>query len=112
MQRDNIGIGGSWSEFIDYFVASIKSEDVKLVLHGQSDSGGESCLFFALLLPLLIYAPSIITYIYLCSSEIAALILICLFVIHSNYNGFFKGWLLLFIHDTWQLVEVKFLHVA
>lgn len=38
--RDSIGIGGSWSEFIDYFVASIKSEDVKLVLHGQSDSGG------------------------------------------------------------------------
>ncbi|XP_056159191.1 uncharacterized protein LOC115682438 isoform X1 [Syzygium oleosum] len=38
--RDNIGIGGSWSEFIDYFVASIKSEDVKVVLHGQSDSGG------------------------------------------------------------------------
>lgn len=38
--RDSIGIGGSWSEFIDYFVASIKSEDVKLVLHGQLDSGG------------------------------------------------------------------------
>uniref|UniRef100_A0A5B7AAH3 Uncharacterized protein n=1 Tax=Davidia involucrata TaxID=16924 RepID=A0A5B7AAH3_DAVIN len=36
--RDNIGIGGSWSEFVDYVIASIKSEDVKLVLEGQSKS--------------------------------------------------------------------------
>ncbi|GAV67335.1 hypothetical protein CFOL_v3_10841 [Cephalotus follicularis] len=36
--RDNIGIGGSWSEFIDYIVASFKSEDVKLVLEGHSNS--------------------------------------------------------------------------
>ncbi|XP_048128696.1 uncharacterized protein LOC115750515 isoform X4 [Rhodamnia argentea] len=45
--RDNIGIGGSWSEFIDYFVASIKSEDVKLVMHGQSDSGATSAKLVA-----------------------------------------------------------------
>ncbi|KAA8547020.1 hypothetical protein F0562_003449 [Nyssa sinensis] len=38
--RDNIGIGGSWSEFVDYVIASIKSEDVKLVLEGQSKSNG------------------------------------------------------------------------
>lgn len=36
--RDNIGIGGSWSEFVDYLVTSIKSGDVKLVLEGQSKS--------------------------------------------------------------------------
>ncbi|XP_057492767.1 uncharacterized protein LOC130778262 [Actinidia eriantha] len=34
--RDMIGIGGSWSEFIDYVIASIKSDDVKLILEGQS----------------------------------------------------------------------------
>ncbi|XP_056158807.1 uncharacterized protein LOC115667135 isoform X3 [Syzygium oleosum] len=45
--RDNIGIGRSWSEFIDYFVASIKSEDVKVVLHGQSDSGATSAKLVA-----------------------------------------------------------------
>ncbi|KAJ6837398.1 uncharacterized protein M6B38_120635 [Iris pallida] len=28
--RDEIGIGGSWSEFLDYFVASLSSGDVKL----------------------------------------------------------------------------------
>lgn len=28
--RDSIGIGGSWSEFIEYLVASLKSQDVKL----------------------------------------------------------------------------------
>lgn len=38
--RDSIGIGGSWSEFIDYVVASVKSEDVKFVLEGGSDSEG------------------------------------------------------------------------
>ncbi|KAJ0040977.1 hypothetical protein Pint_27375 [Pistacia integerrima] len=38
--RDEIGVGGSWSEFIDYVVSSIKSEDVKLVLGGSSDSDG------------------------------------------------------------------------
>ncbi|XP_057981756.1 uncharacterized protein LOC131167019 [Malania oleifera] len=36
--RDSIGIGGSWAEFLDYVVASIKSEDVKLVMgHLESD---------------------------------------------------------------------------
>ncbi|KAG8643014.1 uncharacterized protein LOC110628149 isoform X2 [Manihot esculenta] len=34
--RDSIGIGGSWSDFVDYFVASVKSEDVKLVLEKHS----------------------------------------------------------------------------
>ncbi|OMO56106.1 hypothetical protein COLO4_35773 [Corchorus olitorius] len=35
---DSVGIGGSWSEFIDYLVASIKSEDVKLVLEALPNS--------------------------------------------------------------------------
>ncbi|XP_008227406.1 PREDICTED: uncharacterized protein LOC103326933 [Prunus mume] len=38
--RDSIGIGGSWSDFIDYLIASVKSEDVKLVLEGHSNSDG------------------------------------------------------------------------
>lgn len=38
--RDIIGIGGTWSDFIDYLTASIKSEDVKLVLEGQPKSDG------------------------------------------------------------------------
>ncbi|XP_027178353.1 uncharacterized protein LOC113777464 [Coffea eugenioides] len=38
--RDSIGIGGSWSEFVEYVVASIKSDDVKLVMEGESKSGG------------------------------------------------------------------------
>ncbi|XVF17006.1 hypothetical protein REPUB_Repub10bG0079600 [Reevesia pubescens] len=29
--RDSVGIGGSWSDFIHYLVASIKSHDVKLL---------------------------------------------------------------------------------
>ncbi|XP_042976257.1 uncharacterized protein LOC122307430 isoform X2 [Carya illinoinensis] len=36
--RDIIGIGGSWSEFVDYFIASIKSEELKLVMEGDSNS--------------------------------------------------------------------------
>lgn len=40
VQRDGIGIGGSWSDFVEYFIASIKSEDIKLVIDGQSMSGG------------------------------------------------------------------------
>uniref|UniRef100_A0A2P2J6Z9 Uncharacterized protein n=2 Tax=Rhizophora mucronata TaxID=61149 RepID=A0A2P2J6Z9_RHIMU len=36
--RDSIGVGGSWSEFVDYMVASIKSESVKLVLERHSDA--------------------------------------------------------------------------
>lgn len=39
--RDGIGIGGSWSDFVEYFIASIKSEDIKLVMDGQSVSGEE-----------------------------------------------------------------------
>ncbi|CAH8346350.1 unnamed protein product [Eruca vesicaria subsp. sativa] len=30
--RDTVGIGGSWSEFLDYTVASLKSENVKLTI--------------------------------------------------------------------------------
>lgn len=51
IQRDEIGIGGLWSEFIDYVVASIKSEDVKLILEGHSNAGGrlsESFFFFSI----------------------------------------------------------------
>lgn len=39
---DIIGIGGSWSEFADYFVNSLKSEDLKLVLEPNSNSDGVS----------------------------------------------------------------------
>ncbi|KAI9165347.1 hypothetical protein LWI28_012317 [Acer negundo] len=44
--RDDIGIGGSWSDFIDYLTASIKSEDVKLVFqtNSHSDEQERSCL--------------------------------------------------------------------
>ncbi|KAJ8769104.1 hypothetical protein K2173_000879 [Erythroxylum novogranatense] len=38
--RDSTGIGGSWSEFVDYIIASIRSEDVKLVLDGRSNLDG------------------------------------------------------------------------
>ncbi|XP_055816115.1 uncharacterized protein LOC129885737 isoform X2 [Solanum dulcamara] len=38
--RDRTGIGGSWSDFVDYLIAAIKSEDVKLVMDGQSKVGG------------------------------------------------------------------------
>ncbi|KAK2966245.1 hypothetical protein RJ640_008228 [Escallonia rubra] len=38
--RDSIGIRGSWSEFLDYVIASMKSEDLKLVLEGQSNPHG------------------------------------------------------------------------
>lgn len=36
--RDSVGIGGSWSDFVHYLVASIKSEDVKLLLEALPDS--------------------------------------------------------------------------
>ncbi|XP_027343562.1 uncharacterized protein LOC113856093 [Abrus precatorius] len=36
--RDSVGIGGSWSEFADYFVTSLKSEDLKLILEANSNS--------------------------------------------------------------------------
>lgn len=38
VQRDDIGIGGPWSEFMDYVMASLKSQDVKLILDGNSNS--------------------------------------------------------------------------
>ncbi|XP_010444322.1 PREDICTED: uncharacterized protein LOC104727029 [Camelina sativa] len=34
--RDTVGIGGSWSEFVDYTVASLKSDNVKLLLLGSN----------------------------------------------------------------------------
>lgn len=40
--RDITGIGGTWSEFFDYFTSSIKSADLKLVLEGNSESDGAS----------------------------------------------------------------------
>ncbi|XP_038723305.1 uncharacterized protein LOC120015138 isoform X2 [Tripterygium wilfordii] len=44
--RDSIGIGGSWSEFVDYIIASFKSEDVKLALerHPKSDGAAHAKL--------------------------------------------------------------------
>ncbi|KAH9622813.1 hypothetical protein KSS87_011219 [Heliosperma pusillum] len=33
--RDSIGISGSWSDFVNYVVASLKSKDVKLVMKWQ-----------------------------------------------------------------------------
>ncbi|XP_038997711.1 uncharacterized protein LOC120122661 isoform X1 [Hibiscus syriacus] len=36
--RDSVGIGGSWSDFIHYILASVKSEDVKLLLEALPDS--------------------------------------------------------------------------
>ncbi|KAF8118482.1 hypothetical protein N665_0005s0239 [Sinapis alba] len=36
--RDTVGIGGSWSEFLDYTIASLKSENVKLLLGDHSAS--------------------------------------------------------------------------
>ena len=41
MQRDDIGIGGSWSEFMDYVTASLRSRDVKLIFDGHSTSDGD-----------------------------------------------------------------------
>lgn len=40
-QRDTVGIGGSWSEFLDYTVASMKSDNVKLLLGDNSVSNGK-----------------------------------------------------------------------
>ncbi|XP_022632573.1 uncharacterized protein LOC106780067 isoform X4 [Vigna radiata var. radiata] len=36
--RDIVGIGGSWSEFANYFITSLKSQDLKLVLEANSNS--------------------------------------------------------------------------
>ncbi|XP_056696672.1 uncharacterized protein [Spinacia oleracea] len=38
--RDGIGIGGSWSDFINYLTASLKSKDVKLIMDWQPKSSG------------------------------------------------------------------------
>lgn len=38
--RDTVGVGGSWSEFLDYTVASLKSGNVKLLLGDHSLSNG------------------------------------------------------------------------
>ncbi|EXB40951.1 hypothetical protein L484_020685 [Morus notabilis] len=38
--RDDIGIGDSWSEFMDYIMASLKSREVKLILDGHLNSDG------------------------------------------------------------------------
>ncbi|KAK4416663.1 hypothetical protein Salat_2491800 [Sesamum alatum] len=40
--RDDIGIGGSWSEFVNYVTTSLRSGDVKLVMEGFLESGGAS----------------------------------------------------------------------
>ncbi|KAK7247587.1 hypothetical protein RIF29_42472 [Crotalaria pallida] len=40
--RDVIGLGGSWSEFADYFITSLKSENLKLLLEANSNSHGVS----------------------------------------------------------------------
>ncbi|URE14567.1 hypothetical protein MUK42_10926, partial [Musa troglodytarum] len=37
--RDDIGIGGSWSEFVDYFKSSLSSGGVKLILGGLQNVG-------------------------------------------------------------------------
>ncbi|THU61640.1 hypothetical protein C4D60_Mb07t25460 [Musa balbisiana] len=37
--RDDIGIGGSWSEFVDYLKSSLSSGDVKLILGGLQNVG-------------------------------------------------------------------------
>ncbi|GAB2294993.1 hypothetical protein Dimus_029183 [Dionaea muscipula] len=38
--RDYAGIGGSWSEFMDYVISSFKSKDAKLVVDGNPKSNG------------------------------------------------------------------------
>ncbi|XP_010911452.1 uncharacterized protein [Elaeis guineensis] len=37
--RDDIGIGGTWSEFVDYLLSSLSAGDVKLIMSGQPTSG-------------------------------------------------------------------------
>lgn len=52
MQRDNIGIGGPWSEFLEYLITSINSRDTKIVFEGQSTADGDfSCTFISLINP-------------------------------------------------------------
>jgi len=40
LPRDIVGTGGSWSDFTDYFVTSLKSQDLKLALEPDSNSDG------------------------------------------------------------------------
>ncbi|XP_068643702.1 uncharacterized protein [Aristolochia californica] len=40
LHRDRIGIGGSWSEFVGYLVASMSSDNVKLVLQSLPEPLG------------------------------------------------------------------------
>lgn len=54
-QRDDIGIGGSWSEFLEYLVNSIKFGDVKLVLEGKSKSDGNYELLISWILTFLLF---------------------------------------------------------
>ncbi|KAA0040751.1 hypothetical protein IC582_024724 [Cucumis melo] len=42
--RDDIGIGGAFSEFVDYIVASMKFGDVRLCMEGQSGKDGAACV--------------------------------------------------------------------
>ncbi|KAL3528135.1 hypothetical protein ACH5RR_012791 [Cinchona calisaya] len=38
--RDSIGIGGPWSDFVEYVIASIKSDNLKLAMEGETKSEG------------------------------------------------------------------------
>ena len=40
VQRDEIGIGGAMSEFVDYIITSLKFGDVRLRLEEQSVDDG------------------------------------------------------------------------
>ncbi|KAF5190811.1 U2 small nuclear ribonucleoprotein auxiliary factor-like protein [Thalictrum thalictroides] len=39
--KDDIGLGGSWDEFIDYLMKSINSDNVKIVLDGSTVSASD-----------------------------------------------------------------------
>ncbi|CAO2827695.1 unnamed protein product [Amaranthus hypochondriacus] len=45
--RDSIGLGGSWSEFINYVTSSLKAKDVKIVLDWQPKLKVESAKLVA-----------------------------------------------------------------
>lgn len=40
MQKDDVGVGGSWLDFLNYLVSSVSSSNVKLVLEGPANSDG------------------------------------------------------------------------
>ncbi|XP_026666248.1 uncharacterized protein LOC120103797 isoform X2 [Phoenix dactylifera] len=48
--RDDIGIGGTWSDFVEYLISSLSVGDVKLIMSGQltSDSGAAHAKLIAL----------------------------------------------------------------